>query len=107
MSNYTSEKINSKKVRALAGSTTCKVGRWRTIWRDLNMRSIYSTQPYPIMFKNMLKIKTVSNKLFMWPPEVFNDYVWELIGNYFLTSLVNSQHALLIFILFYYEAKRY
>ena len=30
-------------------------------------------------------MKTASNRLFMYPPEVFNDYVYELFGNYFLT----------------------
>jgi hypothetical protein len=77
--------MNWKKVSALAGKTTCKIGRCITIYRDLNISSMYSTHPYPIIFKNILKIKTASNSLFMIPPDVFNDYVYELFGNYFLT----------------------
>jgi hypothetical protein len=67
--------MNLKKVRALAGKTTCKIGRCRTIYRDLNISSMYSTHPYPIIFNNILNIRTASKSLFMYPPDVFRDKV--------------------------------
>jgi len=107
MSNYISENINEKKVRTLAGKTTCKIGRWRTNWRDLSISNIYSIQPYPIKLRNMLKTNTAIIKACINPPEVFNESVWELIGNYFLTSWVRFQQEMSKFLLYFCDAKRY
>ena len=74
-SNHTTDTTYLKNVRAFAGKTTCNIGKWTTIWRDLNIKSIYSTHPDPAMFKNIPKSKTTNINLLVYPPEVFKDYV--------------------------------
>ncbi len=93
ISNWISLIIYRKNVRALAGKATGKIGKCMTIWRDLNIKSIYSTQPWPIKFKIILDIKTESKSLFAYLPAVFNDYIYKLLINYFFRLEVRFQKA--------------
>ena len=67
--------MHLKKVIELDGNTAYKIGRCITIWRDLSINNIYSTHPYPIMFKIILAINTASIIYFINIPEINNDYV--------------------------------
>ena len=101
ISNCITEKIYSKTTRALAGNTICIMGRWRTIWSDLNISSMYSAQPAPIIFISIPKINKVSISWFMYPPTIFNDCVWELLGICFFILWVRFHYTSLRLKLFY------